>query len=295
MNDSQITESQKKGAKVFYRLPKWLSVSVKILNLLSTKLTTKFLWSIFTKPLEYRMSDDEKNFYKEHTSLDFFSETANKTVKIYKMKGKGSKILFVHGWSSRASKFHKIISYFRSKNFDITAVDMPAHGQSSSKRSHLPEFSDIVYDLSKDKGPFDAIIGHSMGAVAGLNAIKMGQNFKNVVLISPAAYAIDPIFRNFVSLFGLSEDFYVKNMFDSFKAENGRNPTSYGPDKFASDLESECLIIHSEDDALANHKIAEKIHEDIKNSKLMMATDLGHMRTLTDDKVIESVGEFISQ
>ena len=295
MNDSQITESQKKGAKVFYRLPKWLSVSVKILNLLSTKLTTKFLWSIFTKPLEYRMSDDEKNFYKEHTSLDFFSETANKTVKIYKMKGKGSKILFVHGWSSRASKFHKIISYFRSKDFDITAVDMPAHGQSSSKRSHLPEFSDIVYDLSKDKGPFDAIIGHSMGAVAGLNAIKMGQNFKNVVLISPAAYAIDPIFRNFVSLFGLSEDFYVKNMFDSFKAENGRNPTSYGPDKFASDLESECLIIHSEDDALANHKIAEKIHEDIKNSKLMMATDLGHMRTLTDDKVIESVGEFISQ
>ena len=295
MNDSQITESQKKGAKVFYRLPKWLSVSVKILNLLSTKLTTKFLWSIFTKPLEYRMSDDEKNFYKEHTSLDFFSETANKTVKIYKMKGKGSKILFVHGWSSRASKFHKIISYFRSKNFDITAVDMPAHGQSSSKRSHLPEFSDIVYDLSKDKGPFDAIIGHSMGAVAGLNAIKMGQNFKNVVLISAAAYAIDPIFRNFVSLFGLSEDFYVKNMFDSFKAENGRNPTSYGPDKFASDLESECLIIHSEDDALANHKIAEKIHEDIKNSKLVMTTDLGHMRTLTDDKVIESVGEFISQ
>ena len=295
MNDSQITESQKKGAKVFYRLPKWLSVSVKILNLLSTKLTTKFLWSIFTKPLEYRMSDDEKNFYKEHTSLDFFSETANKTVKIYKMKGKGSKILFVHGWSSRASKFHKIISYFRSKDFDITAVDMPAHGQSSSKRSHLPEFSDIVYDLSKDKGPFDTIIGHSMGAVAGLNAIKMGQNFKNVVLISPAAYAIDPIFRNFVSLFGFSEDFYVKNMFDSFKAENGRNPTSYGPDKFASDLESECLIIHSEDDALANHKIAEKIHEDIKNSKLMMTTDLGHMRTLTDDKVIESVGEFISQ
>tara|TARA_Y100001958_G_C21231295_1_gene557059 strand:- start:1910 stop:2635 length:726 start_codon:yes stop_codon:yes gene_type:complete len=241
------------------------------------------------------MSDDEKNFYKEHTSLDFFSETANKTVKIYKMKGKGSKILFVHGWSSRASKFHKIISYFSSKNFDITAVDMPAHGQSSSKRSHLPEFSDIVYDLSKDKGPFDAIIGHSMGAVAGLNAIKMGQNFKNVVLISPAAYAIDPIFRNFVSLFGLSEDFYVKNMFDSFKAENGRNPASYGPDKFASDLESECLIIHSEDDALANHKIAEKIHEDIKNSKLVMTTDLGHMRTLTDDKVIESVGEFISQ
>ena len=295
MNDSQLTESQKKGAKVFYRLPKWLSVSVKILNLLSTKLTTKFLWSIFTKPLEYRMSDDEKNFYKEHTSLDFFSETANKTVKIYKMKGKGSKILFVHGWSSRASKFHKIISYFKSKDFDITAVDMPAHGQSSSKRSHLPEFSDIVYDLSKDIGPFDAIIGHSMGAVAGLNAIKMGQNFKNVVLISPAAYAIDPIFRNFVSLFGLSEDFYVKNMFDSFKAENGRNPASYGPDKFASDLESECLIIHSEDDALANHKIAEKIHEDIKNSKLMMATDLGHMRTLTDDKVIESVGEFISQ
>ena len=123
----------------------------------------------------------------------------------------------------------------------------------------------------------------------------MGQNFRNIVLISPGAYRIEPIFRNYVSLFGLSEDFYVKSMFDSFEAEDGRKPTSYGPDKFASDIKSRCLIIHSEDDSQANPKVAKKIHEDIKNSKLMMATDLGHMRTLTDDKIIEAVGDFISQ
>ena len=240
------------------------------------------------------MRDVENKFYKEHTSIDFFSETANKTVKIYNIKGKGSKILFVHGWSSRASKFHKIISEFKSKNFDITAVDMPAHGQSLSKRSHLPEFCDVVYDLSKNNGPYDTIIGHSIGAVAALNAVKMGQNFNNVVLISPAAYKIELIFKNFVSLFGLSEDFYVKSMFDSFEAKDGRKPPNYGPDKFATEIESRCLIIHSEDDAQANPKVAEKIHEDIKNSKLMMATNLGHMRTLTDDKVIETIEEFIS-
>ena len=240
------------------------------------------------------MRDVENKFYKEHISIDFFSETANKTVKIYNIKGEGSKILFVHGWSSRASKFHKIISEFKSKNFDITAVDMPAHGQSLSKRCDLPEFCDVVYDLSKNNGPYDTIIGHSMGAVAALNTVKMGQNFNNVVLISPAAYNIEPIFRNFVSLFGLSEDFYVKSMFDSYEAKDGRKPPNYGPDKFATEIESRCLIIHSEDDAQANPKVAEKIHEDIKNSKLMMATNLGHMRTLTDDKVIETIEEFIS-
>ena len=240
------------------------------------------------------MRDVEKNFYKEHKSKDFFSETSNKTVKIYNITGTGPKILFVHGWSSRASKFHKIISEFKSQNFDITMVDMPAHGQSLSKRSHLPEFSDIVYDLSKNNGPYDAIIGHSMGAIAALNAANMGQKFRNIILISPAAYRIEAIFRNFVSLFGLSEDFYVKSMFDSFETRDGRKPIDYGPDKFASDVKSRCLIIHSEDDAQANSKVAEKIHEDIKNSKLMMATDLGHMRTLTDEKVIRKIGEFIS-
>ena len=294
MNDSQITESQKKGAKVFYRLPKWLSISVKLLNLISTKLTTRFLWNVFTKPLDFRMRDVEKNFYKEHKSKDFFSETSNKTVKIYNITGTGPKILFVHGWSSRASKFHKIISEFKSQNFDITAVDMPAHGQSLSKRSHLPEFCDVIYDLSNNNGPYDTIIGHSMGAVAALNAANMGQKFRNIILISPAAYRIEAIFRNFVSLFGLSEDFYVKSMFDSFEAKDGRKPIDYGPDKFASDVKSRCLIIHSEDDAQANSKVAEKIHEDIKDSKLMMATDLGHMRTLTDEKVIRKIGEFIS-
>ena len=106
------------------------------------------------------MRDVENKFYKEHTSIDFFSESANKTVKIYNVKGKGSKILFVHGWSSRASKFHKIISEFKSKNFDITAVDMPAHGQSLSKRCDLPEFCDVVYDLSKNNGPYDLSLIH---------------------------------------------------------------------------------------------------------------------------------------
>ena len=294
MNDSQITESQKKGVKVFYRLPKWLSISVKLLNVISTKLTTRFLWNVFTKPLDFRMRDVEKNFYKENKSKDFFSETSNKTIKIYNIAGTGPKILFVHGWSSRASKFHKIISEFKSQNFDITMVDMPAHGQSLSKRSHLPEFSDVVYDLSKNNGPYDTIIGHSMGAIAALNAANMGQKFRNIILISPAAYRIEAIFRNFVSLFGLSEDFYVKSMFDSFEAKDGRKPIDYGPDKFASDIKSRCLIIHSEDDAQASFKVAEKIHTDIENSKLIMTEDLGHMRTLTDEKVITKIGEFIS-
>ena len=53
---------------------------------------------------------------------------------------------------------------------------MPAHGQSLSKRSHLPEFCDVVYDLSKNNGPYDTIIGHSM--VAALNAVNMGQDLK---------------------------------------------------------------------------------------------------------------------
>ena len=171
---------------------------------------------------------------------------------------------------------------------------MPAHGQSLSKRSHLPEFCDVVYDLSKNNGPYDTIIGHSMGAVAALNAANMGQKYRNIILISPAAYRIEAIFRNFVSLFGLSEDFYVKSMFDSFEAKDGRKPIDYGPDKFASDIKSRCLIIHSEDDAQASFKVAEKIHADIENSKLIMTEDLGHMRTLTDEKVIRKIGEFIS-
>ena len=173
MNDSEITESQKKGAKVFYRLPKWLSISVKLLNLISTKLTTRFLWNVFTKPLDFRMQDVENKFYKEHTPIDFFSVSAKKTVKIYRIKGKGPKILFIHGWSSRASKFHKIIGEFKSKNFDITAVDMPAHGQSLSKRSHLPEFCDVVYDLSKNNGPYNTCLLYTSPSPRDFEASRM--------------------------------------------------------------------------------------------------------------------------
>ena len=171
---------------------------------------------------------------------------------------------------------------------------MPAHGQSLSKEATYPNFVTLFTTYRKIMGRM-TIIGHSMGAVAALNAANMGQRFRNIILISPAAYRIEAIFRNFVSLFGLSEDFYVKSMFDSFETtRDGRKPIDYGPDKFASDVKSRCLIIHSEDDAQANSKVAEKIHEDIKDSKLMMATDLGHMRTLTDEKVIRKIGEFIS-
>ena len=288
-------DADKQKIKSYYNLPTWLLFFVSILNIVSKKMTTNFLWYLFTRPLKFKTPSRELNFYNKVTCLKFYSEYIQKNIEVYKFPQKGIKVLFIHGWSGRGSQFYKFVDYFIPEGYDITVFDLPAHGKSESNRSNLPEFTDIIRDLEKNQGPFDVVIGHSMGALACLNSIRLGASFEKVVLISLGAYRIDPIFTGFIELFNLPSDFYVERMFKKLISEKGKNPIDYGPEQFVSKIKNHTLLIHCEDDMEANIMISESVCKDMENGKLFKTKGLGHRKILGDEEVIERIIKFIEE
>ena len=148
-------------------------------------------------------------------------------------------------------------------------------------------------EITKSRGPYHGIICHSFGGVAALNAVRLGATFQKLVLISPGVYEIKPMFKTFVGLFGLDEEYYADRLFDLAESLYGASPGEFGLDRFSNQIETETLIVHCVDDKEAKKEIAVTLHSDMKNTVLNLTEGLGHRRILRDEKVAELVMNFL--
>lgn len=220
-------------------------------------------------------------------------KSASKKIMLYRIPNKGPRILFVHGWNGRSSQFYKIIELLSDNGYDITAVDLPGHGRSSRSNTNLPEITDLLSEITKSRGAYDGIVCHSFGGVAALNSVRQGASCEKLVLISPGVYEIKPMFKTFVSLFGLDEEYYADRLFGLAESLYGTNPGDFGLERFSKQIETKTLIIHCKDDKEALKEIAITLHGDMKHSTLYLTEGLGHRRILRDEKVAKMVLDFL--
>lgn len=99
--------------------------------------------------------------------------------------GRGEcKILFTHGWGSKALDFSEIITALdETGNFEIIAFDAPGNGSSEGELSNLLLYVQAVKSVVLHYGRPDAVIGHSLGAMANVIALSE-MEIKPSVLIS---------------------------------------------------------------------------------------------------------------
>ncbi len=286
-------EPRKESVAAHYKLPWFLTYFAKILDFFSRSLATRFLWKIFSGPIKFKVPSRELDFYNKTKQTRININSVGKKVILYRLPNDGNKLLFVHGWNGRSSQFYRIIDLLSEEGFDITAVDLPGHGRSRKGNTSLPEITDVIYEISKTQGPYHALIGHSFGGIAALNAVRYGSSYEKLVLISPGVYKIEPMFKTFVGLFGLNEEDYTERMFNLAESKYGASPDEFSPGKFANQIDINTLIIHCEDDKEAIKEIAENLHGELKNSILNLTTGLGHRRILRDADVAEKITQFM--
>ena len=286
-------EPEKVSVAAHYRLPWLLTSFAKLLDFCSKGLATRFLWRIFCGPIKFKTPSREAEFYKKTEQEKIQAKSTNKEIMLYRIPNEGKKLLFVHGWNGRSSQFFRIIELLSDNGYDITAFDLPGHGRSTRSATNLPEITDLISEVTKSRGPYHAIVCHSFGGVAALNAVRLGATFEKLVLISPGVYEIKPMFKTFVGLFGLDEEYYADRLFDLAESLYGSSPGEFGLDRFSKQIGIDTLIVHCEDDKEALKEIAITLHGDMKNSVLYMTDGLGHRRILRDQKVAEKVMNFL--
>jgi len=286
-------QPEKVSVAAHYRLPWLLTSFAKLLDFCSKGLATRFLWRIFCGPIKFKTPSREAEFYKKTEQEKIQAKSTNKEIMLYRIPNEGKKLLFVHGWNGRSSQFFRIIELLSDNGYDITAFDLPGHGRSTRSATNLPEITDLISEITKSRGPYHAIVCHSFGGVAALNAVRLGATFEKLVLISPGVYEIKPMFKTFVGLFGLDEEYYADRLFDLAESLYGSSPGEFGLDRFSKQIGIDTLIVHCEDDKEALKEIAITLHGDMKNSVLYMTDGLGHRRILRDQKVAEKVMNFL--
>ncbi len=208
--------------------------------------------------------------------------------------GGSKKALVLHGFESSSKNFDRYISLLIKKNYEVIAVDAPAHGRSSGKRITLPLYLATIEKVNTGYGPFDAYIGHSFGALTLAHFLETTKHdhLTKAVLIAPATETTSTI-NTFFSVLHLDQE--VRKEFDKLIYQlSGKWPSHYSVLRAMRNISAQVLWYHDEEDQLTPFSDAVKVKEEGYPNLVFRATKgLGHRRIYRDNEVIKDVLRFI--
>jgi pimeloyl-ACP methyl ester carboxylesterase len=228
---------------------------------------------------------------KESIQEIVFVPSINKEIVVYHYGTSEKKILLVHGWSGRGTQLVKIADELLNLGYSTISFDAPAHGKSKGNSSIMVEFIASIIELEKQFGPFEFAIGHSLGGMAILNAIREKLKVRKVVLIG-SGDIIQDIIDDFIKKLELKPEIGIK-LREHFEKKYGVKMNYYSASNAAKEVLIPVLIIHDENDVDVNVKAAYNIKENLKISELMITKNLGHRKILGNNEVIQSIVTFI--
>ncbi|MDR6763360.1 pimeloyl-ACP methyl ester carboxylesterase [Flavobacterium sp. 2755] len=273
------------------KIPQIIILSAKICAFVSTKLATKFAARLFTTPIKHKVPKRELEMDSKSVQKVIHVSAINKNVVTYQYGQSERKVLLVHGWSGRGTQLFKIADELLQNGFSTISFDAPAHGKSEGKTTIMSEFIASILEIEKEFGPFEFAIGHSLGGMSVLNAIKDGLQVNNAVIIGSGDIVQD-ILDDFILKLKLKKEFSDRlRLF--FEDKYQLKMDDFSAYKAAQKIEIPVLVIHDNDDPEVPLKAGIHIHENLQNGSLFLTDGLGHRKILGNQTVIKKTLEFI--
>ncbi|MDF0513545.1 alpha/beta fold hydrolase [Agromyces sp. H3Y2-19a] len=205
-------------------------------------------------------------------------------------------VLLVHGWRGRASQFAPIIRELRAAGFHLVAFDAPAHGDAAGRRTDIRSWVEAINRLHLKYGRFEAIIGHSLGALTTMTAVRDGVSTRGVVGLAPMSSG-RYLFDAFAHGVGLSEqaaaiqrERYTRRVFPDASDPWRRFDTLAAPLPASVEL----LLLHDREDReidAAQSELLHAAHGD--RSRMLLSSGSGHVRLLGADRTLDAVTAFV--
>ena len=272
-------------------VPKLLLFSIHLMEFISPYWGMRLAAFFFSKPFRYKRPEREVSIYKEAKKFSYKINKSSKRVACYRWEGSGPKILFVHGWSSRATNFYKIIARFRELNYDVYAYDALAHGASEGLTTNIPEMIDTLEEMMTHWGPVEILVGYSGGAFSSAYVAAHKHSIKKLVLISPFDKVIT-VFEKYFNMISLGAK-ASQLMLDYFTKKTGHQVEELSVSQFSKAIKAKTLVIHDKNDREVDVGEGININNSISNSNLLLTEGLGHRRILRDSSVIQSLEFFV--
>lgn len=200
-------------------------------------------------------------------------------------------VLLVHGWGGRGMQLGAFVAPLVASGHRVVWFDQPGHGESGRGPVALPSFVRAVHALAATHGPFQAAIGHSLGAAALGLAMRGGLSLARVVLVSPPASLIEHTHK-FARMLGITPSIRdaMRQRFE--RRYNVRFAEIDRIDELAR-LDLPALFVHDAGDAEVPFENTLRLSARMPNARLVKTYGLGHYRILRDRAVVGAIVHFI--
>jgi pimeloyl-ACP methyl ester carboxylesterase len=276
-------------------LPALVSGSLVGLARVSPRLAGWLAFGLFRYPgprAQVRPVDREIHHQAQVTEL----RDAGRTVAVYQW-GDGSRpVLMLHGWGGRGSRFAALVPALRGYGFSPVTLDAPGHGASTGRSTHILDYAAIAHRLQERHGPFEAVVGHSFGALTAFHAVRTGLRTRRLVSIaSPCEFGYLP--RAFAAGLGLSDGIEAdlrrrtERLFAPQVDIWQRLSASHQP----SGVDMPLLVVHDTDDRVVLPAQARLLAGTfIPPARMVLTSGFGHHRILSAPAVVRDVSRFIA-
>ncbi len=259
-------------------------------SIISSKFASKKALHLFASPRKGCYSEEQRRVV--NTAL--FEEIAydGYDIATSRWNGKGKTILLAHGWESNASRWDYILNELRAQNYNIIALDAPAHGRSGGKQFNAVLYSKFINVVAQKFQP-EVILGHSVGGMASVFFMHNYQldSIKKLILLGAPAH-FTGVFARYKSMMGYNRR--ISNGLDNIVLERFGKPVDYfSAANFTKSIEAKGLIIHDKKDKVIPYEDAQLFANRYKGSELISTTGFGH--GLKNVSLTPKIIEFINQ
>ncbi|NQY06124.1 MAG: alpha/beta hydrolase [Flavobacteriaceae bacterium] len=284
--------NNKEQKSTVIKIPKAIIYAGRFLQLFSKKWAANFASKLFITPVKFPVPNRELPMLEAAYKSCLHVENIDKEIVTYTYGSGTKRVLLVHGWSGRGTQLIKIADELLAKGYQTISFDAPAHGKSKGKTTMMSEFISSIHAINNAYGPFEYAIGHSLGGISLLNAVKQGLKIKKLVTIG-AGNSITDICDIFIKNLELKQEvsMIMKQGFDDIFDENIENYSSY---MAAKDVTIPVLVIHDKDDEEIPFESAVAICKELQNCSTYFTEDLGHRKILGNKEVIDTTIAFLN-
>ena len=257
-----------------------------VLGRIAPKSTGRRMGRLFTTPRPRAVRPWEEDVEASATRIELGTG-----VSALHWNGPGPRVLAIHGWEGRATQFGAMATRLSAIGAEVTALDGPAHGSSIGSRANPIAFSRALMDADREWGPFDVVVGHSMGAAAVAIARSWGMRMDRAVLIAGPA-SLDGVVRRFARFVRLPAR-ATSTFLSEIEAAAGVPAARVDIETIADRLILPVLAIHDRGDDEVPVEESHRLAEALPNATLIETHDLGHHRILRDTVVLDRVASFV--
>jgi pimeloyl-ACP methyl ester carboxylesterase len=268
---------------------KFIGASLNGISYISPSYASKKALNLFSTPRKGQITEDQlpllQTAFKNEITRDQIS------VVTYRWIGKGPTVLLAHGWESNAARWEFLIKALKKQDYNVVALDAPAHGNSNGKQFNAILYSEYINIVVQKFEP-QIIIGHSVGGMASVFFQHKYQfkGLQKIVLLGAPSHFVG-VFKRYTEMLGYN-DKIVKGLDALVVKLFNKPPSHFSAAKFSEEIKIKGLIIHDKKDEIIPFEDALLFKEHYKNAELYATTGYGH--TLKSPEITKKVLEFIS-